>query len=109
MLAGTRVARPCEKFPDFRKSKKCFFLQLHARKGNFFGRNTTQHSEMDSNMVGAAGVESEMAQVKITFTTTDNDFQLPESKRQLLVPAGTSLSLQQEENVVNGGLLTQSE
>lgn len=28
------------------------------------------------------------AQVKVIFTTTDEDIQLPESKRQLLVPAG---------------------
>lgn len=40
-------------------------------------------------MVGATGFEPDMAQVKVTFTTTENDLQLPESKRQLLVPAGT--------------------
>lgn len=41
-------------------------------------------------MVGAAAFEPEMAQVKVTFTTTEDGFQLPETKRQLLVPAGTS-------------------
>lgn len=46
---------------------------------------------MDSNMVGATAFEPEMAQVKVTFTTTEDDFQLPETKRQLLVPAGTAL------------------
>lgn len=39
-------------------------------------------------MVGATAFEPEMAQVKVTFTTTEDDFQLPETKRQLLVPAG---------------------
>lgn len=43
---------------------------------------------MDSDMVGAAGFEPDMAQIKVTFATTDDDFQLPETKRQLLVPAG---------------------
>ncbi|CAN8095589.1 unnamed protein product [Discula destructiva] len=42
---------------------------------------------MDSNMVGATTFEPDMAQVKVTFITTENDLQLPESKRQLLVPA----------------------
>ena len=32
--------------------------------------------------------EIEEAQVRVTFTTTDEDIQLPELKRQLLVPAG---------------------
>lgn len=41
-------------------------------------------------MVGAAAFEPEMAQVKVTFTTTEDGFQLPETKRQLLVPAGKS-------------------
>lgn len=40
-------------------------------------------------MVGATDFEPEMAQVKVTFTTTEDGFQLPETKRQLLVPAGT--------------------
>ncbi|KAK4458858.1 ribosome biogenesis protein YTM1 [Cladorrhinum samala] len=31
--------------------------------------------------------DAHSAQVKVTFTTTEADFQLPESKRQLLVPA----------------------
>lgn len=48
---------------------------------------------MDTNMVGATGLESEMAQIKVTFTTTEDDIQLPESKRQLLVPAGTPARL----------------
>lgn len=39
-------------------------------------------------MVGATAFEPDMAQVKVTFTTTENELQLPESKRQLLVPAG---------------------
>lgn len=43
---------------------------------------------MDTNMVGAAGFEPDMAQIKVTFTTTEDDIQLPDSKRQLLVPAG---------------------
>lgn len=43
---------------------------------------------MDSNMVGATAFEPEMAQVKVTFTTTEDGFQLPETRRQLLVPAG---------------------
>lgn len=30
---------------------------------------------------------SEEAQVKVTLTTTDEDIQLPESKRTLIVPA----------------------
>lgn len=42
-------------------------------------------------MVGAAAFEPEMAQVKVTFTTTEDDLQLPETKRQLLVPAGMAL------------------
>ncbi|ROV92662.1 hypothetical protein VSDG_06610 [Cytospora chrysosperma] len=42
---------------------------------------------MDSNMVGATGFEPDMAQVKVTFTTTEDGYQLPETKRQLLVPA----------------------
>lgn len=37
---------------------------------------------MDEPMVDAPG-----AQVRVTFTTTEPDLQLPESKRQLLVPA----------------------
>jgi ribosome biogenesis protein YTM1 len=37
---------------------------------------------MDEPMVDASG-----AQVKVTFTTTEADLQLPETKRQLLVPA----------------------
>lgn len=40
-------------------------------------------------MEGMASFEPDMAQIKVTFTTTEDDFQLPESKRQLLVPAGT--------------------
>ncbi|KAK2602521.1 hypothetical protein N8I77_009045 [Diaporthe amygdali] len=42
---------------------------------------------MDSNMAGATAFEPEMAQVKVTFTTSEDGFQLPETKRQLLVPA----------------------
>lgn len=42
-------------------------------------------------MVGATAFEPEMAQVKVTFITTEDGFQLPETKRQLLVPAGTAL------------------
>lgn len=42
-------------------------------------------------MVGATAFEPEMAQVKVTFTTTEDDLQLPETKRQLLVPAGMAL------------------
>ncbi|KAI3396459.1 hypothetical protein diail_12179 [Diaporthe ilicicola] len=42
---------------------------------------------MDSNMVGATAFEPEMAQVKVTFTTTEDGYQLPDTKRQLLVPA----------------------
>lgn len=42
-------------------------------------------------MVGASAFEPEMAQVKVTFTTTEDGFQLPETKRQLLVPAGMAL------------------
>lgn len=30
------------------------------------------------------------SQVKVIFTTTEADLQLPETKRQLLVPAGMS-------------------
>lgn len=41
-------------------------------------------------MVGATGFEPDMAQVKVTFTTTEDGYQLPETKRQLLVPAGTT-------------------
>ena len=37
---------------------------------------------MDESMADAPG-----AQVKVTFTTTETDLQLPETKRQLLVPA----------------------
>lgn len=33
------------------------------------------------------------SQVKVIFTTTEVDLQLPESKRQLLVPAGMCWSL----------------
>lgn len=44
---------------------------------------------MDTTMADAARFEPDMAQVKVTFITTDEDYQLPESKRQLLVPAGT--------------------
>lgn len=39
-------------------------------------------------MAGATAFEPEMAQVKVTFTTSEDGFQLPETKRQLLVPAG---------------------
>lgn len=42
-------------------------------------------------MVEATAFEPEMAQVKVTFTTTEDGFQLPETKRQLLVPAGMAL------------------
>lgn len=45
-------------------------------------------------MVGATRFEPEMAQVKVTFITTEDGFELPESKRQLLVPAGTPLKSQ---------------
>lgn len=38
--------------------------------------------KMDATMTDAPG-----AQVRVTFTTTEADLQLPESKRQLLVPA----------------------
>lgn len=48
---------------------------------------------MDSNMVGATGLETEMSQIKVTFTTTEDDIQLPETRRQLLVPAGTPARL----------------
>jgi len=37
--------------------------------------------------------QPEEAQVRVTFTTTEEDIQLPELKRQLLVPAGESLGL----------------
>lgn len=40
-------------------------------------------------MVGATGFEPDMAQVKVTFTTSEDGYQLPETKSQLLVPAGT--------------------
>lgn len=40
-------------------------------------------------MVGTTSYEPEQAQVKVTFTTTEDGIELPESKRQLLVPAGT--------------------
>lgn len=33
-------------------------------------------------------MESSVAQVKVNFTTTHEDLQLDESKRQLIVPAG---------------------
>lgn len=33
-------------------------------------------------------MDSSTAQVKVIFTTNEPDLQLPESKRQLLVPAG---------------------
>jgi hypothetical protein len=32
--------------------------------------------------------DAEEAQVRVTFTTSDESIQLPELKRQLLVPAG---------------------
>jgi ribosome biogenesis protein YTM1 len=32
----------------------------------------------------------DVAQVKVVFTTTEQDIVLPESKQQLLVPAGKS-------------------
>lgn len=58
---------------------------------------------MDTNMVGATGLESEMTQIKVTFTTTEDDIQLPESKRQLLVPAGTPARSPPSENDHDGG------
>jgi ribosome biogenesis protein YTM1 len=36
--------------------------------------------------------QPEASQVKVVFTTTDTDIQLPEGKRQLLVPAGQNIS-----------------
>lgn len=41
-------------------------------------------------------MDSSPTQVKVIFTTNEPDLRLPESKQQLLVPAGTSprLSLQ---------------
>ncbi|KAK1770456.1 WD40 repeat-like protein [Phialemonium atrogriseum] len=41
---------------------------------------------MDVTMADSTAADPE-AQVKVIFTTTDEDIQLPESKRQLLVPA----------------------
>lgn len=35
----------------------------------------------------------DVAQVKIVFTTTEQDIVLPESKQQLLVPAGKQKSI----------------
>lgn len=59
-------------------------------------------------MVGATAFEPEMAQVKVTFTTTEDDFQLPETKRQLLVPAGmalpTPLTMQTGRRLADEGL-----
>lgn len=37
-------------------------------------------------------METPSTQVKVIFTTTEEDLQLPESKRQLLVPAGKRLN-----------------
>lgn len=34
-------------------------------------------------------MDSSTAQVKVIFTTNEADLELPEAKRQLLVPAGT--------------------
>lgn len=76
------VAR-LEKFPSCHSA---------VRSDGFWSTNTCRisilHDKMDSNMVGASAFEPEMAQVKVTFTTTEDGFQLPETKRQLLVPAG---------------------
>lgn len=46
---------------------------------------------MDVNMADSTATEPD-SQVKVIFTTTDEDIQLPETKRQLLVPAGKKLS-----------------
>lgn len=63
---------------------------LTQTKLGVFCHNPIQRYKMDTNMEGTTSFEPEMAQIKVTFTTTEDDFQLPESKRQLLVPAGTS-------------------
>lgn len=65
------------------------FQQTHATRRTLLSQSAAHRTTMDANMVGATGFEPDMAQVKVTFTTTENDLQLPESKRQLLVPAGT--------------------
>lgn len=61
---------------------------------------------MDSNMVGATAFEPDMAQVKVTFITTEDDLQLPESKRQLLVPAGTFYCLRAMRRKTNAVVAT---
>jgi ribosome biogenesis protein YTM1 len=45
---------------------------------------------MDVTMADSNGPDAH-AQVKVIFTTTEADLQLPESKSQLLVPAGMRL------------------
>ncbi len=47
---------------------------------------------MDVTMEDPTNSEFEAVQVKVAFTTTDEDIQLPETKRQLLVPAGELLA-----------------
>jgi hypothetical protein len=44
--------------------------------------------DLDSAMAPPAAPET--AQIKVLFTTTDASLELPEAKRQLLVPAGES-------------------
>ena len=48
---------------------------------------------MDVTMADSTAAPETGSQVKVIFTTTEADLQLPESKRQLLVPAGASQSL----------------
>jgi hypothetical protein len=47
-------------------------------------------NKMDVTMADSNGPDAH-AQVKVIFTTTEADLQLPESKSQLLVPAGMRL------------------
>jgi len=46
--------------------------------------------DIDGNGGPAGGREPEPPQIKVLFTTTDASLELPEPKRQLLVPAGMS-------------------
>jgi hypothetical protein len=42
----------------------------------------------ESQPTSLPDMDSQVAQVKVNFTTTHDDLQLPEEKRQLIVPAG---------------------
>lgn len=74
-----------------REPNRCDTLHLHCLVVLSLSQHSKFTNNMDTNMAGTSAFEPEMAQVKVTFTTTEDGFELAESRRQLLVPAGTSV------------------